>query len=143
MDNLVAYIATAVISLSVGLLLMYVQPKAKLVYWSSHNFLFRLVPEGAKQETVLQTDALTVQNLGRKPAEAVEMIMTTRPDFFQFTPAEGSDQIRVILYFKHRHRSASALNRRTCGAPAPSPKAIWLSGFSRFVVGISWAPGSP
>ena len=42
---------------------------------------------------------------------------------------QGSDQIRVILYFKHRHRSASALNRRTCGAPAPSPKTIWRSGF--------------
>ncbi len=83
MENLPGYIATGVVSLTVGILLRYLEPKAKVAYWSPHYFLFEL----KKENIVLQTDALTVQNLGRKAAENIELVMKARPDFFQLSPA--------------------------------------------------------
>lgn len=83
MENLAGYIATGIVSLFVGVLLMYLQPKAKVVFWSPHSFLFNLT----RENVVLQTDALTLHNLGRKLAENVEIIFNGRPDFFQFAPA--------------------------------------------------------
>lgn len=83
MDNLAGYVATGVISLTVGLLLRYLEPKAKLFYWSPANFFFQL----QRENIALQTDALTIQNLGRKAAEKIELVWKARPDFFQFSPA--------------------------------------------------------
>lgn len=83
MEGLLGYVATGVVSFAVAYLLIYLQPKANLVYWSPHSFLFNLTNEGV----VLQTDALTLQNLGRTVAHNVEIIMSKRPDFFQFAPA--------------------------------------------------------
>lgn len=83
MEHLAGYIATGLISLAVGVLLFRLQPKAKLLYWSPHSFRFHLT----REEVVLQTDALTVQNVGRKTAENVELIMSSEPDFIQLSPA--------------------------------------------------------
>src|SRR6266850_5663939 len=83
MADLTGYVATGVISLAVGWLLKYIEPKSKLLYWFPHNFLFHL-----KNENVaLQTNALTIQNVGRRPAENVEIVHKQRPDFFQLAPA--------------------------------------------------------
>lgn len=78
MEGLLGYVITGIVSFTVGYLLMYLQPKAKLVYWSPHSFLFILADQGV----VLQTDALTLQNLGRKTAHNVDIVMNNRPDFF-------------------------------------------------------------
>jgi hypothetical protein len=67
----------------VGWFLKYVEPKSKVVYWFPHNFFFEL----KKENVVLQTNSLTIQNLGRKPAETVEIVHKQRPDFFQLSPA--------------------------------------------------------
>ena len=83
MENLVGYVAVGAVSLAVGLLLTYLQPKAKVLYWSAHSFRFDLT----QQNVVLWTDALTVQNVGRRAAENVELVMDGQPDFFQFSPA--------------------------------------------------------
>ena len=83
MGHLIGYIATGLVSLTVGVLLIYLRPKAKVLYWSPHSFLFDL----QREKVVLQTDALTLQNLGRDKAENVEIIFDRRPDFFQFAPA--------------------------------------------------------
>ena len=80
MDNLAGYIATGVVTFVVGLLLQWFQAKPHVVYWTPHWFRFNL----KEPEVALQTDALTVQNLGRQTAEDIELIMNTRPDFFQF-----------------------------------------------------------
>jgi hypothetical protein len=82
-QNLAGYVVTGVVSLAVGFLLRRLEPKAKLVFWSPHNFLFEL----KKENVVLQTNSLTLQNVGRKPAEGIEVIHKARPDFFQFSPA--------------------------------------------------------
>ena len=83
MEGLAGYVATGVVSLAVGILLMYLQPKAKVFYWSPHSFLFNL----SRENVVLQTDALTLQNLGRKTADSGESVLDGQPDFFQLAPA--------------------------------------------------------
>lgn len=83
MDPIAGYVVTGVISLSVGWLLQRLAPRSKLVYWLPHNFFFDLKAE----KVVLQTNALTVQNTGRRPAENVEILHKTRPDFLQVSPS--------------------------------------------------------
>ena len=83
MEGLPWYIATGIVSLVVGYLLTYLQPAARVVYWLPNNFLFRLT----EQNVILQTDSLTAQNLGRREAGNVEIILDRRPDFFEITPA--------------------------------------------------------
>jgi len=88
MNNLTGYVATGVISFMVGTLLRHFEPKAKLLYWSPHNFLFELKREGV----VLQTNSLTVQNTGRKSAEDIEIIHKEKPDFFQISPTLSHEE---------------------------------------------------
>jgi len=83
MAELSGYIATGIVSLVVGLLLRYIEAKAKIVYWFPHNFFFEL----KKENVVLQTNSLTVQNTGRRPAENIEIIHKQKPDFFQLAPS--------------------------------------------------------
>jgi len=83
MDTLGGYIATIIISLIIGYLGRFLEPKSKLLGWSPHNFLFNLQKEGV----VLQTNSLTLQNWGRKPAEKIEIIHKERPDFFEIQPS--------------------------------------------------------
>lgn len=82
MDSLGGYIATIVVSLIVGYLSRFIEPRSKLVHWFPHSFFFDL--KDAKVR--LQSNSLTVQNVGRQPAEDVEIIHKAKPDFFQFSP---------------------------------------------------------
>ena len=81
-DGLIGYILTGLVSLVVGFLLMRFEPKSKVCYWFPHAFVFDLKSEGLR----IQTNSLTVQNLGRLTAESVEVIHKTKPDFFQISP---------------------------------------------------------
>ena len=78
------YILTALTSLLVGYLLTYLKPKAKIYYWSPHFFSFCLHNENNLK---IQTDSLTVQNLGRESAKDIEIILSYKPDHFQFQPS--------------------------------------------------------
>lgn len=99
MEDLAGYIAMIVVGVVVGVLLTYFQPKAKIKYWSPHSFLFNLT----RENVVLQTDALTIQNVGRKAAENVEIVFDREPDFHQLSPAvnhtkEVSDNSHCIIH---------------------------------------------
>ena len=83
MAELSGYVATGIVSLAVGLLLRYLEAKARIVYWSPHNFFFEL----KKENVVLQTNSLTIQNIGRKPSENIEIVHKQKPDFFQLAPS--------------------------------------------------------
>lgn len=83
MEGLAGYIATGVVTFVVGLLLRNLEPKAKVVYWSPHSFFFD-VPE---PKVVLKTDSVTVQNMGRREAEDVEIVFKSRPDYFKVNPS--------------------------------------------------------
>lgn len=83
MEAYQGYIVTAILSLLVGYLLTHLQPKSKLSFWIPHTFTFNV----NEHSLSLATASLTLQNLGRKQAEKVEILHRTRPDFFQFSPA--------------------------------------------------------
>ncbi len=92
--DLFGYIATGTVSLGVGYLLKVFEPASRLVFWNPHSFLFRVqLPAQANQAgnpqppIHLQTNTLVVQNIGRKPAEKIEIIHRQRPDHFQFATA--------------------------------------------------------
>ena len=82
MDTIAGYIATIVVGLIGGYLSQFLQPRSKLICWSPHNFLFDL----KEQNVVLQTNSLTLQNVGREPAECIEIVHKQKPDFFEIHP---------------------------------------------------------
>jgi hypothetical protein len=81
MDPLVGYAITGSVSLTVGILVKYFEPKGKIFFWWPHTFRFK-----PRADYEIQTDALTIQNLGRRSVEDVEIIMQSRPDCFDFSP---------------------------------------------------------
>jgi hypothetical protein len=83
MDTLGGYIATIVVSLIIGYVSQFLKPRSKLLCWSPHNFYFDLKTQGV----VLQTNSLTLQNVGRLPAEEIEIIHKQKPDFFELFPS--------------------------------------------------------
>ena len=89
MTDLSGYFLTGIVSVIVGFLLRQLEPKTKVVYWSPHNFFFELKNENV----VLQTNSLTIQNIGRKSAEDIEIIHKTKPDFFQLSPPQAFEEI--------------------------------------------------
>lgn len=88
MDPLIGYAVTAALSLTVGILLKYIEPKGKVYFWWPHTFRFK-----PKPELEIQTDALTIQNFGRAPVEDVEIVMQCRPDCFEFSPSVPYDEV--------------------------------------------------
>lgn len=81
MEHISGYIATGLVSLTVGLLLQRMKDRPKLLYWIPGSFLFQLTTP----QIALRTDSLTIQNIGRQPATDVEIIHKARPDHFQFS----------------------------------------------------------
>jgi hypothetical protein len=90
-DTLASHVLTGVVSFAVALALIWLSPKAKLVWWSPHLFRFDLVlPQGEGNPTVnasLYTHAITIQNIGRRAAEGIEIIHSRKPDLFRLQPA--------------------------------------------------------
>ncbi|CAE6802787.1 hypothetical protein R75461_05268 [Paraburkholderia nemoris] len=90
LDGVSDKIVGAIITGIVGLVFLGIQrlfaPGAKLRYWIPHNFIFRVPLPDQPQPINVQTATLTVQNLGRKTAEDVEIIHRTKPDHFQLNP---------------------------------------------------------
>ncbi|CAD6525886.1 hypothetical protein ACFQ3P_13830 [Paraburkholderia sabiae] len=83
-------IISAIITGIVGLVFLGIQrlfsPGAKVAYWIPHDFTFRVPLPNQPQPLLVQTATLTVQNLGRKAAEDVEITHRTKPDHFQLHP---------------------------------------------------------
>ena len=70
-----------------GWALKYVGPRSKLVFWSPHNFPFQLPGAAGQPAFNIQTNSVTVQNLGRRPATNVQVVHAARPDHFKLFPA--------------------------------------------------------
>jgi hypothetical protein len=99
-ESIYGYIFSGVVTFIFTLVLKHLEAKARLVYWTPNNFLFNVprqtLDNPAPQEQLgdavalapqtfnIQTNTLTIQNLGRKAAEKVEIIHQRRPDQFQF-----------------------------------------------------------
>lgn len=86
MGNMKGYVITGVISIVSGWVLRNTEFKPKLCYWFPHNFIYNItLPNGVPY--IVQTSSITVQNLGRKVSEGIEIVHKTRPDHFQFYPS--------------------------------------------------------
>ncbi len=85
MEGLACYIITGLVSLVVGLLITRLQPKAKLVYWFPHVANFDIDADPGPPIS-FQTSALTVQNLGRRAAGDVQIILSGEPTDLQMYP---------------------------------------------------------
>ncbi len=88
MDPILKYIVTGMVSLTVGLLLQRFQAKPNLKYFLPGTFLFDVTDP----EVSIRTDSLTIQNIGRKAAQNIEIIHKERPDHFQFSQAIGFEE---------------------------------------------------
>lgn len=85
METIKGLVVTGIISFVCGWASQFVGPKSRLCYWFPHNFTYKLSLEN-NQTLIIQTSSITIQNLGRKGTEGVEIIHATRPDHFQFFP---------------------------------------------------------
>src|SRR5437016_4988439 len=81
MDSLASDIARIVVVVIIGLILRELAPRSRVVYWLSHNFQFTV---GGGNIT---THAITVQNTGRKRAEAIQVVHASQPHLYQMWPA--------------------------------------------------------
>ncbi|MDB5478930.1 MAG: hypothetical protein JWM96_1425 [Alphaproteobacteria bacterium] len=86
MDSMTTQVVTIVVGLIGGYLAQFIQPKSKLIIWSPHNFVFNVRQENESSIT-LQTNSITLQNVGRLSAEGIEIIYKKRPDFFELYPS--------------------------------------------------------
>ena len=86
MGTIKSYVITGVISIVSGWVLRNTEFKPKLCYWFPHNFTYNITLEN-NVPYIIQTSSITVQNLGRKGAEGIEIIHKNRPDHFQFFPS--------------------------------------------------------
>lgn len=85
-DKLIGAIITSLIGLLFWGIQRRLEPGAKLGWWMPHNFLFSLPVQNLPNPLLIQTSTLTVQNLGRKAAEEVQVIHQTKIDHFQLNP---------------------------------------------------------
>jgi len=109
MNSLAGYLATICVTVIATYLSQFLRPKVKILYWLPHRFMYSipsnqlnpvpggtqiispdgtvLTPPAAPPTYLLLTQALTIQNFGREPAEWVEIAYRQKPDFFQLHPA--------------------------------------------------------
>jgi len=80
--EILGYVIPGVVALIVTLIAGWLRSRPKLVYWVPLQFFFHL-----KEENIfVRTHNLSVQNIGREPAEDVEIIHSGRPDLFFLHP---------------------------------------------------------
>lgn len=159
LDGVSDKIVGAIITGVVGLVFLGIQrvfaPGARLGYWIPHDFTFRVPLPNQPQPLNVQTATLTVQNLGRKTAEDVEITHRTKPDHFQLNPprtfvettgADGTYTINVgslgpkeflqMQVFSHI-TSPSLAGVRSKEGPAKSVRFQIIRQFSKpFLFGV-------
>src|SRR5712692_4058436 len=80
MDNLASDITRIAVGVIIGLILREFAPRSRVVYWLSHNFQFAVDGEN------VTTNAITVQNTGKKRAEAIQVVHASEPSIYQMWP---------------------------------------------------------
>jgi len=95
-EKYLIYILTGFISFAFSLILKYVGPKSRLVWWQPHLFEF-IVPleEEGLQPLRLLTQSITIQNLGTAPTNNIEIAHKTKPDFFKLQPPLDYEESEV------------------------------------------------
>ncbi|WP_175949572.1 hypothetical protein [Burkholderia vietnamiensis] len=91
-DRVLGAIITGVVGLVFWLIQRRLEPASNLGYWIPHSFLFNVPLNNVPQPLALQVATLTVQNLGRKSAESLEIVHAVKPDHFQLHPKRAYDE---------------------------------------------------
>ncbi|VVE82350.1 hypothetical protein [Pandoraea sputorum] len=91
-DKVIGWIISGFIGLILWAIQRWLEPAAKLGYWIPHDFLFVVPLEGQDKPLHVQTSTLTVQNLGRKAAEKVEISHEAKPDHFHLHPRRNYEE---------------------------------------------------
>lgn len=84
--ELIKQITTGIITFVAGYLLKNFEPKAKVLWWSTHAFRFNL-PNPPHPNALVFTRSITIQNVGRRIAENIEISHASLPGFFKLQPA--------------------------------------------------------
>jgi hypothetical protein len=88
---------SVVLTLAVGAIGAYLSPTARVVWGISHGFTF-LVPTQGNQPSGpirVNTGSVFVQNLGRKTAENIEVILNFQPQHFEVWPVLNYETART------------------------------------------------
>src|SRR2546425_860420 len=91
-DDLLGKVLTGVISFAVGYFLKNVEPKGKLLWWSTHAFQYNL-PNPPHPNAIINTRSITIQNIGRKVVENIEICLQSGSSFFKLDPAYSHTSI--------------------------------------------------
>ena len=92
-----SHIVTGIIMLLVGILLRELEARPRVVWWSPHIFLLDVPIGGGKPPYKILTHAITLQNLGRKAAENVEIVLNARPDSYGLQPSINYTELQNPL----------------------------------------------
>lgn len=91
-DKVLGWIVSGVIGLGFWVLQKYLEPGSKLAYWVPHDYTFTVPLDNLPHPITVRTSTLTVQNLGRKAAEQVQIVHATKPDHFQIHPRRNYEE---------------------------------------------------
>jgi hypothetical protein len=80
MDSVASYIASIIVGVIIGLILRELAPRPRVVYWLAHTFRFDVEREA------ITTHAITVQNTGKRRAEAIQIAHASEPSIYQMWP---------------------------------------------------------
>lgn len=120
MDSLAESIVNIIVGVIIGLALRELAPRSRVVYWLSHNFQFTVA--GGR----ITTHAITVQNTGRKRAEAIQVVHASQPNLYQMWPSRvhtagmqpsGTTNVHVIEVAELGPGEAFTLEFLSPGAP--------------------------
>src|SRR2546428_10131561 len=99
MDETLKQIITYLVTFVGGYLSRYLEPHAQLVHWFPGWVTFPVplpAPAGAAQQTMnVSSHALTIQNVGWRPATNVEIVHGQSPQLFRFIPQINFSQAQT------------------------------------------------
>jgi len=93
MDSIVPFIITGMVSLIVGYALKFLEPRSRIVWWSPHQFWYTVDITTDQPPIQLYTHSISIQNMGRKPAEQIEIAHEWRPDHFKLQPQLDYEEV--------------------------------------------------
>ena len=105
-DILAVAVVNLVVGVGIGIVLDRLRSRPRIFYWYPHAFVHQLKLAEDQPTVKILTDTITIQNVGRKSAESVEICLTGEPDRFELSPslkyeAETDEDGNYIIRIMH------------------------------------------